>query len=152
MPLLSDKIASQVRDVFNANLQQPVELLYFGRQQDCDYCDDNRQLLEEVTALHPTLHLITYDLDANADVARQYGIADAPATVIAARDEAQDGTASVHDYGIRLLGIPSGHEFGTLIQDLIVVSGRDSGLEPATRAFLSNLQKPIHLQVFVTPT
>ena len=71
----------------------------------------------------------------------------APAIVIAARDGAK-----VSDYGIRYLGIPSGHEFSTLIQDLILVSGRDSQLSPQVRTYLKALTKPLHLQVFVTPT
>jgi glutaredoxin-like protein len=56
------------------------------------------------------------------------------------------------DYGVRLAGIPSGHEFSSLIQDLILVSGRDSGLSAETRKALDDLDKPVLLQVFVTPT
>ena len=33
-----------------------------------------------------------------------------------------------------------------------MVSRRDSGLDPKTREYLKNLQQPLHLQVFVTPT
>jgi hypothetical protein len=39
-----------------------------------------------------------------------------------------------------------------LIHDLVLISGRDSGLSEQTREFLSSLDKPVHLQVFVTPT
>jgi len=53
---------------------------------------------------------------------------------------------------VRLAGIPSGHEFTSFIQDIILVSGRDSGLNPQTREFLKGLEKPILLQVHVTPT
>ena len=56
------------------------------------------------------------------------------------------------DYGVRLSGIPSGHEFTSLIQDIILVSNRDSGLNSQTREALKVLDKPITLQVFVTPT
>jgi len=56
------------------------------------------------------------------------------------------------DYGIQYSGIPSGHEFSTLINDILLVSGRDSGLSPQTREFLQKLDKPVHFQVFVTPT
>jgi alkyl hydroperoxide reductase subunit AhpF len=53
---------------------------------------------------------------------------------------------------VRYAGIPSGHEFSSLIQDLILVSGRDSGLSEQTREYLAGLKEPVHLQVFVTPT
>jgi len=67
--------------------------------------------------------------------------------VIAA--EGEDGPI---DYGIRYAGIPSGHEFSSLIQDLLLVSRRDSGLNEQTRDFLGGLKVPVYLQVFVTPT
>ena len=56
------------------------------------------------------------------------------------------------DYGIQYSGIPSGHEFSTLINDILLVSGRDSGLSEQARDFLQKLEKPLHMQVFVTPT
>jgi glutaredoxin-like protein len=71
----------------------------------------------------------------------------APATVIGG----MDGETFI-DYGIRFMGIPSGHEFTSLIRDILMVSGRDSGLSAETRDFLATLDRPIHLQVFVTPT
>lgn len=67
--------------------------------------------------------------------------------VIAARDGDE-----IKDLGIRFLGVPSGHEFSTFINDLLIVSKRDSGLDPKTRAFLKQLDSPVQLQVFVTPT
>ncbi|MBI4928736.1 MAG: thioredoxin family protein, partial [Anaerolineae bacterium] len=54
--------------------------------------------------------------------------------------------------GIRFKGIPSGHEFTSLVNTLLIVSRRESGLSADTRQFLKELTQPIHLQVFVTPT
>ena len=56
------------------------------------------------------------------------------------------------DYGIRYSGMPSGHEFTSLINDLIMVSQRSTDLNQDTRAFLGTINKDILLQVFVTPT
>jgi glutaredoxin-like protein len=56
------------------------------------------------------------------------------------------------DYGVRFAGIPSGHEFSSFIHDLILVSGRDSGLSAKAREYLKALDQPVLLQVFVTPT
>jgi glutaredoxin-like protein len=146
--LLNEQVTQQVQKLFAEQLKEPVAVLFFGSQKTaCDYCDDTRQLIEEVTALSPKLHLSQYDLDEHADLARQYGMDKVPGLVLAGRDGDQ-----ITDYGIRLAGIPAGHEFTTLIHDLILVSGRDSGLSAKTRQFLSGLTKPVHLQVFVTPT
>jgi glutaredoxin-like protein len=144
--LLNEEIIGQIQDVF-ANLLEPVQVVYFGQEENCDYCEDTHQLLTEVTALSDKLFLAVYDLDRDAEMAQQYHVDKAPGIVIAGREGDQ-----VQDYGIRYAGIPSGHEFSSLIHDLVNVSRRDSGLSQATRDFLKGLEKPVLLQVFVTPT
>jgi glutaredoxin-like protein len=144
--LLNEDIRNQVREAFNS-LQEPVQVLFFGSKEQCEYCDDTLKLVEEVTSLSDKLNLQVFDMEANAAVADRYNVSMTPGLVIAG--EAEDGPI---DYGIRYAGIPSGHEFSSLIQDLILVSGRDSGLNQQTRDFLAKLEEPVHLQVFVTPT
>lgn len=56
------------------------------------------------------------------------------------------------DYGIRFYGIPAGYEFGFLINAVISVSKGESLLSEASKAKLEGLSKPVHVQVFVTPT
>jgi alkyl hydroperoxide reductase subunit AhpF len=135
-----------VREVF-AQLDQPVEVLYFGRKTDCEYCDDTLQLAEEVVAISDKLSLKKFDIEDDAEIAKQYNVDKVPGLVFAGRDGEQ-----IVDYGIRMAGIPSGHEFSSLIHDLVLVSGRDSGLQDSTREFLKGLEQPVLLQVFITPT
>ncbi len=145
--LLPPDIIKQIREVF-AQVNNPVALLFFSSKKNCDYCAEIQQLLEELTQLSDLLHLSIHDIDAEADLAALYKVTGkAPALVIAAQEGDQ-----ITDFGIRYLGIPSGHEFTTLIQDIILVSGRDSGLSAQTRQYLKSLTKPLHLQVYVTPT
>jgi len=144
--LLSDDILQQIRDVFD-QLQNPVEILFFGSREDCQYCDDTLQLVTEVAGISDQLSLSVYDADENAEIARQYKVDKFPGMAIVGRDGDQ-----ILDYGIRYAGIPSGHEFSSLIHDLVLVSGRDSGLGQETRNYLQSLNEPVHLQVFVTPT
>ncbi len=56
------------------------------------------------------------------------------------------------DCGIRYFGIPSGYEFASLVEDIIMVGNGDSGLAEATRKALATLPAEVHIQVFVTPT
>ena len=144
--LLDQKVLKQVGEAF-AELQQPVRVLYFGTQKDCEYCSETRELLEGVVAASDKLSLSVHDIDEEAGLAHQYHVDKAPSLVIAA----QDGDETV-DYGIRYVGIPAGYEFSALIHDLLLVSRRDSGLNESTRTFLKRLDQPVHLQVFVTPT
>lgn len=144
--LLNGDVIEQVQEVFDG-LDEPVEILFFGDKSNCEYCDDTLQLVEEITAISEKLDLSTYDLNEDAAIAHQYNVDKAPGLVLAGKDGDQ-----ILDYGIRYAGIPSGHEFSSLIHDLTLVSGRDSGLDEGTRQFLGELTQPILLQVFVTPT
>jgi glutaredoxin-like protein len=144
--LLNDEIRQQVSEFFQ-QVQEPVQVIFFEKKSDCEYCSETRQMVEEVTALSDKIHLSIYDLEDDQAVAGQYKVDKAPGIVIAGREGEQ-----VLDYGIRFTGIPSGHEFSSLIHDMILVSGRDSGLSPQTKEILKGLDKPVHLQVFVTPT
>jgi len=144
--LLNDDIRGQVRQAFE-QLQEPVQILFFGNKEQCEYCDDTLKLVEEVASLSDKLGVQAFDVEADASVAQHYNVHLTPGLVIAA--EGEDGPI---DYGVRYAGIPSGHEFSSLIQDLILVSGRDSGLNEQTREFLAGLTEAVTLQVFVTPT
>ena len=145
--LLDHEIQSQVQEIFSRQLTESVQVLFFGQEEDCQYCQDTEALLQELTALSDKIELDVYDLTANAELAQQFNVDKAPGFVIAAKNGDQ-----IVDYGIRYAGVPAGHEFSSLIQDLILVSGRDSKLSPKTRDILTKLTKPILLQVFVTPT
>lgn len=142
--LLNDSIKKQLQDAFE-KVQNPVEIIFFASEDACEYCNDTRQLLEEVTALSPKLHLDIHDLKTDAALASQFRVDKAPAFVVAYKEGAE-----LVDTGIHYSGIPAGHEFNTLVQDILLVSGRDSGLKPETRAYLKGLQQPLNLQVFVT--
>jgi alkyl hydroperoxide reductase subunit AhpF len=143
--LLNDQIKEQISDVFT-ELKSPVQVLFFRKQTDCPTCEDAHNLLQEVADLSPQISLAVYDLETDGGIASQYRVDKAPALVIAGLEGEQ-----VLDYGIRFYGIPSGHEFSTLIHDLILVSTRDSGLSEETRSYLAEVSKPVLLQVFVTP-
>ena len=143
--LLNDDVRSQVSEAFT-ELREPVQILFFGSKEQCEYCDDTLKLVEEIASLSDKLSVQTFDMEADPEVADNYNVSLTPGLVIAA--ESDDGPV---DY-VRYAGIPSGHEFSSLIQDLLLVSGRDSGLNEQTREFLANLKEPVYLQVFVTPT
>jgi alkyl hydroperoxide reductase subunit AhpF len=144
--LLDDQVVKQIGEVF-AQLKEPVRLLFFGSSENCEYCAETQQLLEEVAAVSNKVSAKAYDIQADKDLAAEYNVDKFPAVVIAAQDGEQ-----ISNLGVQFSGVPSGHEFATLINDILMVSNRDSGLSPAVREFLKNLNQPLLLQVFVTPT
>ncbi len=144
--LLNEQVVQQILEVFQ-DLKEPVELLFFGSNQNCQYCDETRQLAEEVAEISDKVNLHVFDLDEDSNIAKSYNVDSAPYIIMAAKDG--DG---IQDLGVHFRGIPSGHEFTSFIQAILIVSSRDSGLSEQARTFIKALDKPINLQVFVTPT
>ncbi len=141
MAFINDQTRKTIQKEFTA-LKNPVKLVLFTEELDCQYCRETQQLLEEITALSDKLSLQTYNLITDKDKAAEFGITRSPATVV----------MNGKDYGIRYYGIPAGYEFGSIIEDIIDVSRGDSGLSQETRAALAEITEPVHFQVFVTPT
>jgi len=141
MAFIQDKDRTVIQTRFEA-LDQPVKLINFTQELECMYCSETRKLMEEVAELHDKVSLEVHDFVTDKEVARKYSIDKIPATVVEGEK----------DWGIRFFGVPSGYEFGTLIEAIIMASVGDSGLKPDTRAALAVLPEPVHLQVFVTPT
>ena len=145
--ILPDQIITQVSQVFSTQLSKPVEILLFTRQHGCETCADTQQLLEELTALSDKLRLSIHDIEVETDLAKRMHVDKTPGIVLAGRDGDQ-----LIDYGVRVSGAPSGYAFSTLVNDIILISGRDSRLQPMTRSVLQNIKTPVMLQVFSTPT
>jgi glutaredoxin-like protein len=55
-------------------------------------------------------------------------------------------------YGIYYYGMPTGYEFGSLIEDIISVSSSESGLLPKSRDAIKKIDKDVDIKVFVTPS
>ena len=145
MALLNDQIRDQVRNEFDA-LTGEVKLVLFTQKMECQYCSETRELAEELAGLTDKIAIEIFDFEDDQEAVETYNIDKIPAmAIVKGGDEPQD-------YGIRLYGIPSGYEFSTLLEDILMVSSGDSGLSDQTKAELAELTTPLHLQVFVTPT
>jgi len=145
MALLKDQDREHLIKEFEA-LKDPVKIMVFTQENECQYCTETRQIAEEVAGLSDNISVEVFDFVADQEVAEHYNIDKIPATVI------MRGGDVPKDYGIRYFGIPSGYEFSSIIEDIMMVSQGDSGLSDETKNMLKELTDPLHLQVFVTPT
>jgi glutaredoxin-like protein len=141
MSLLTDEIKAQVKESL-AELTSPVKLLVFTQTLECQFCQQTRELLEDISELSDQITTEVYNFIVDADKAQEYGIDKIPAVAVVGEK----------DYGIRFYGIPAGYEFTTLIHVLRMVGGVGSQLDQATIDELAKLSEPVHMQVFVTPT
>ena len=138
---LTHKDRRQIEALFQ-KLEQPVKLIYFTQEIECELCSETRQLLETLTALSDKVSLEVCNFQLDKEKAAQYRIAQVPATVV----------QGAKDYGIRFYGLPAGYEFVVLLEDIVRVSLGSSGLDPQSIKRLQELSRPVHLEVFATPT
>lgn len=138
MALLNDEISQNVKQIL-ADLPNEVKLLVFTTKDNCDYCKEIVQLAEEVAA---TSEKVVAEVSDFQDVPQALDIAMSPSIAI----------VGAKDYGIRYYGIPSGHEFSTLLAGIQKASYGETELDAQTQTYLDSLTKPVNIKVFVTPT
>ncbi len=141
MPLLQEKDREYLKGEF-AKMTEPVRLVFFTKDDGCTTCTDTLQLLEETAELGEKIELAVYEMGNDGGKAEEYGVERTP-TVIVEGDR---------DLGIRFIGIPSGYEYSSLIEDIIDVGTGKTSLSAATKEELAGLDRPVHIQVFVTPS
>jgi glutaredoxin-like protein len=154
MDLLNNEVRQATKKKFDEEMSGKVTLLHFTQEpgrlvlpdslkgQECMFCRETKQLLEEVSGLSDKVELQVYDFTADQDKAAEFGIDKIPALVIKGEQ----------DYGLRFFGIPSGYEYTSLIEAMVDVSRGETSLSAKTKEALRALDTNIHLQVFVTPT
>jgi glutaredoxin-like protein len=147
MPLISEKDAEFLRKEFENNLVEPVKLVMFTQEFECQFCAETRQIVEEVAALSDKVEAEIYDFVADKEAVELYRIDKIPAIAVV-----QAGEGGDKDYGVRFYGIPSGYEFTSVIEGIVDVSRGDSGLQPKSKEAVAAITVPVHFQVFVTPT
>ena len=142
MSLIGEDVAEQLKAEFK-DLKNPVRLVVFSQALADPQAEQVKRLVEELGALDSRLSVESYNFVLDKQKAESLGIKRIPAIAVLGAEK---------DYGVRFYGLPSGYEFGTLVDAILAVSGGESGLSPETKAALAALDKPVHVQVFSTPT
>lgn len=145
MALLKEEDRKTLINEFK-DLENPIDLVMFSQELECQYCKETRMIGEEVAELSDKINFKVYDFVKDKAVAEEYNVDKIPAIAVT------KGGDNPKDYGIRHFGIPSGYEFSTLVEDIKMIGHGESGLSAKTKAEVANLKDPLHLQVFVTPT
>lgn len=145
---LDEEVSAQIKERF-ADLIHPVKLVVFSQTLQHPESEEVRRLVEELCELDDKLTLDSKNFIIDGDEARALGIHHVPGMAILRAGE--DGASDI-DYGVRFFGLPMQYDFGVLIDAIVDVSRGDSGLEESTLAALKELARPVHLQVYTTPT
>jgi alkyl hydroperoxide reductase subunit AhpF len=141
MAILSSTDAARVKEMLSG-MTSPVRLAFFTQALNCETCEPTGQILRELAALTDTITVEEHNFLLERELAASYSVDRVPAIVPMGRQ----------DYGIRFFGIPSGYEFMSLLDAILLVSNGDSGLSDESRAAIAGVDGALTLQVFVTPT
>ncbi len=139
--IIPDKEKEHLKKHF-AELTGDVELIVFTQELECQFCREARELVLELGTLSPKIKTKVYDFVKDGDEDIEYDIKKIPAIAIVGKS----------DYGIRYYGVPAGYEFSVIVEDIIDVSKGTTSLPDTIKKKLAEIKKPVHIQVFVTPT
>ena len=144
MALLSDQDRQTVTGYLTA-ITQPVTILFFTQTIGApESVLVAKQVLDEIVSLNDLISLEEVNLILDRDRAAQYGMEHVPGIVLLRGED---------DTRMRFLGAPSGYEFMSLIDALILAGTGESGLTHASKDLIaSQVTGPLDIRVFVTPT
>ena len=148
MALLSTADQDRLRAAFAA-MTRTVKIVFFTQTLGCETCPETRQIIDELPALSDKIAIEEVNLVLEGDKGAQYGIDRVPALALVGKDDA----GADRDSRIRFVGAPSGYEFISLVQAVLLVGGREPALSDANRMKLAAaIDQPMTIQVFTTPT
>lgn len=108
MELLSQEVLEATKKRFDEDLEKRVTLVLFTQEprrltvpdylkgQECHFCKETRQLVEEVSSLSDKINLEIYDFEGDNEKVSSFGIDKIPAVAV----------QSEKDFGIRFFGVP----------------------------------------------
>lgn len=151
--LIPDQEKSQLKRTFRKDLKAEVQLRLFTQRpspiavpgRDCKFCAQTQQMMEELAALSPKVHLETVDIFAQPELALEESITRVPAIVFG-------GKSSEPGPKLRFFGIPMGYQMAVIVENIRTISRGVSPLSMDTRKKLRAINQSVHIQVFVTPS
>ncbi len=149
MPILDADIKQQVADALAA-VEKELELIVYKAssllvpgQEAPGLQDETLELLREVAETSDKLTVLERSLAGDKE-AEALGINLAPTTLLR--------EAGSERNNIRFIGLPSGYEFQTLIEAILMLGTGTSPLSETSQQYLASLDSPVKIQSFVTPT
>lgn len=138
-----------IRETFRESLTGPVKLDFFTQRrapvfipgrEECRFCEDLQQVLEELSGLSEKITLRVHELAKAPPEAKRYGVERVPATVI----------RGVLNRPIALYGMPGGTLFPVLVEACVAVSIGVSGTAPALKRRLKRIRRDLPVRIFTT--
>ncbi len=145
MPLIREEDLQFLKEEFKKYLVDNVELVVFSSEnEDCKYCKEVVQICDELSQTSDKLSTKVFIYEKDSEEVKAFGIEKSPAMVVT--------KSGVRDGRVKYYGIPSGYEFGSVIEDIKMVSSNETNISSKAMEIISKIDKPINIKVFVTTT
>jgi len=142
MGLIPEEHKQHLKEELEKNLKDDVKIVVFTQETECPLCKQARELAEEVGALSNKIKVEVHDFVKDSEKAKEYQIDKVPAIIVLGKK----------DYGIRFYGLAYGYEFKPFTESIINASRGATNLSEETKKKLASIEKPVHIQVFVSLT
>src|SRR5438045_7760509 len=123
MGLLAPTDQAKLRESFTV-MTSPVRLLFFTQTLGCDTCLQTKQILDELPQLSDKVTIEEVNFVLDKEKSARYAIDRVPGIAVVG----VDASGAERDSRIRFLGAPSGYEFISLVQAVLLVGGGGSSL------------------------
>lgn len=142
MAMIDATLASSVREAL-AGMDKTVTLEFYPHPAS-EGSQAMEELLTELATFSPKLRLQRMTGEPPRQLGEEENERESSVTVI---------TVNGQPTGMRYLGFPGGHEFGPMLEAFVAASqALPTKIGSAAQSWLAALTRPLHLQVFVTPT
>ncbi|WP_018963427.1 protein disulfide oxidoreductase [Coprothermobacter platensis] len=160
MAILKDSDKKEVEKRLSV-MNKPVKIILFKPESDivvpgrreCMYCKEVTELMQDLVDTSDKLSLEIVDPEKDTAKAEKYGLKKDlmgymyPAITFTVADNNEE-----KHYNIWFYGLPAGYEFATMLDDIIMLSTGELKLSEALVPQVSNIDKKVVMDVFVTPT
>ncbi len=139
---LSKEEMEELRETLE-DMEKPVDVHFFVGP-NCEYCDEALKLakiLDEASPVRNGEKLVRvhiWEKGKHDEEFKKQRVERIP-------------TVTLLDGVIRYTGVPAGEEIRGLVETIIRVSTDDSGLDESTIERIRRIDKPVHIEVVVTP-
>ena len=139
--MFNEEIQGQLKEVFQ-EMKGDVTIALFTKEGECPTCEETLAYMQEVTELTDKIHLVEYDINKDAELAKKYNVAMVPSIVLL--------DANKEYKGVKFNGIPAGHEINSFIPAILEVSGNVSDMPKELEERIMKIDKPMNIKVFIT--
>ncbi|MEM2905558.1 MAG: thioredoxin family protein [Candidatus Bathyarchaeia archaeon] len=140
MRLIPEQLQEFLRRDFAKRMQDDVTLVVFTEELESRECEETRKIVEEVAGLSDRVKVQVLDFAKDSGKAEALRVDKIPAVVLQGK----------RSYGVRFFGLPYGYELHSLTEAIVDVSRGGTGLSESTKEKLRTIERPMHIQVFVT--